>query len=136
MAALNGKWTLDRVENPELFTKTLEIAAHEKEQGQSFLDPRMEESQEISINSKGVKIRFSSNKTGWNEEQNADFGVPVKQMHFGAQFTAVYKMVGDELHEEQDGIFKARVTRKVVNNQMVMAVDCGEAKTTRYYKRI
>lgn len=63
------------------------ISDQERESGQSFLNPENEITQEINIGSKGLVIKFAAKKTGWNEEQTADFGVPVKQVHFGSQFT-------------------------------------------------
>lgn len=112
------------------------ISDQERESGQSFLNPENEITQEINIGSKGLVIKFAAKKTGWNEEQTADFGVPVKQVHFGSQFTAIYNMVGDTLEEKQNGLFSANVTRKVINDEMVMEVTAGEAHCKRYYRRI
>lgn len=39
---------------------------------------------------------------------------------YQCHFQAIYNMVGDTLEEKQNGLFSANVTRKVINDEMVM----------------
>ncbi|XP_029653017.1 uncharacterized protein LOC115226158 [Octopus sinensis] len=136
MSALNGKWLLDRIENGDEFLQKLQIPEEDKQKAKVFLDPANEITQEIEINGQNLTINISA-KNGWSEEDRATFGHPVEQSHFGREFTALYKLVGDTIEEHQKGMFEANITRKVEKSgELVMTIVAGDAHCKRIYKRL